>query len=99
MFGKKFNKYVLFSIDVVFIYRIETGRYVGLERDERLCKKCNTLMVEDEYHFFINLPSLYNDIRMKYFSRYFCHWPNMSKFKSLMSSKSQYTLSNLSKYT
>ena len=76
---------------------IETGRYVGLERDERLCRKCNTRMVEDEYHFLLICPH-YNDIRMKYFSRYFCHWPNMSKFKSLMSSKSQHTLSKLSKY-
>ena len=76
---------------------IETGRYVGLERDERLCRKCNTRMVEDEYHFLLICPH-YNDIRMKYFSRYFCHWPTMSKFKSLMPSKSQHTLSNLSKY-
>ena len=27
---------------------IKIGRYVGLERDEGLCRKCNTRMVEDE---------------------------------------------------
>ena len=76
---------------------IETGRYVGLDRDERLCRKCNTRMIEDEYHFLLICPH-YNDIRRKYFSQYFCHWPNMTKFKQLMSSKSKHTLSKLSKY-
>ena len=76
---------------------IETGRHIGSDRDQRLCRKCNMRMIEDEYHFLLTCP-LYNDLRTKYFSRYFCHWPNMTKFKLLMSSKSKYTLLKLSKY-
>ena len=50
---------------------IGTGRYVGLERDERLCRKCNTRTIEDEYHFsfFLLIFPHFNDIRTKYFSR------------------------------
>ena len=33
---------------------IETGRYIGTPRDERLCKVCNCNTVEDEYHFLFS---------------------------------------------
>ena len=59
---------------------IDTGRHIGSDRDQRLCRKCKIRMIEDEYHFLLTCP-LYNDLRTKYFSRYFCHWPNMTKFK------------------
>ena len=76
---------------------IETGRYTGLDRDDRLCRTCNMRMIEDEYHFLLVCPH-YNELRRKYFSQYFCHWPNMNKFKMLMSSTSEKILLRLSKY-
>lgn len=76
---------------------IETGRYVGLDRDERLCRKCNMRMIEDEYHFLLVCPK-YSDLRRKYFPLYYCHWPNKHNFITLMSSKSQKSLNKLSKY-
>ena len=33
----------------------EIGRYKNLETEERLCKLCITLKIEDEYHFLINI--------------------------------------------
>ena len=33
--------------------KIETGRYIKLERSERLCNKCSAGAVEDEQHFLI----------------------------------------------
>ena len=76
---------------------IEIGRHVGLIREDRLCRKCNLRMVEDEYNFLLVCP-LYNDLRRKYFSQYFCHWPNINKFKILMSSQTKQNLLRLSKF-
>ena len=33
---------------------IETGRFAGKPVAERLCKVCNTLRVEDEFHFLFS---------------------------------------------
>ena len=41
---------------------IEIGRYKNLETEERLCKLCITLKIEDEYHFLIDCP-IYNNSR------------------------------------
>lgn len=42
--------------------KIETGRYVGLNVNERLCNFCPDNVVEDETHFLLNC-SKYNDLR------------------------------------
>ena len=38
--------------------QIETGRYIGLPAEERICRSCNTGQVEDEQHFCIECPAL-----------------------------------------
>lgn len=43
--------------------QIEKGRHVGLERDKRLCTKCNTL--DSEEHFLFKCAK-YNKMRAKY---------------------------------
>ena len=35
--------------------RIETGRWCGLRRDERICKTCDEGEVEDVEHYFTAL--------------------------------------------
>ena len=42
---------------------IETGRYKGLDLEERVCQKCH-LATEDEVHFMVDC-SFYNDLRYK----------------------------------
>lgn len=76
---------------------IETGRYIGLTRDERFCQNCNMRMIEDEYHFLLVCPN-YSDLRKKYFPLYYCHWPTMQKFVALMSSNNKFLLTKISKY-
>ena len=44
--------------------KIETGRYIGLERDKRICEKCNLNVVENEIHFLIDCP-FYKEKRTK----------------------------------
>lgn len=75
---------------------IERGRYENLPRNERICKFCNSQSVESEYHFLLVCP-YYVELRNKYFKRYYCHWPNLNKFNSLMTNSKQITL-NLSKF-
>ena len=38
--------------------QIETGRYIGLPVEERICRSCNTGQVEDEQHFCVECPAL-----------------------------------------
>ena len=42
--------------------RIETGRYTGLQPEDRKCTLCSDNVVEDEIHFVFDC-SLYDDIR------------------------------------
>ena len=51
--------------------KIETGRYIKLDRSERLCTKCSTGAIEDEQHFLMEC-SKFNAFRNSFF------------FKSLM---------------
>ena len=41
---------------------LETGRYKGLDRAERLCTLCNSGQIEDQLHFAFHCP-VYQDIR------------------------------------
>ena len=77
--------------------RIETGRYENLPREQRLCKSCTMNMIENEYHFLLVCPH-YRDLRIKYFKPYYCHWPTLCKFESLLSSTSRNTIFRLAKF-
>ena len=37
---------------------LETGRYQGVDRKDRVCRVCGTGAVEDEIHFVFRCPSL-----------------------------------------
>ena len=43
---------------------IEQGRYMSVERNQRLCLMCNLSDIEDEFHFILKCP-LYKDLRKK----------------------------------
>lgn len=77
--------------------RIESGRYDGTKREERICKSCQMRKMEDEYHFLLVCPN-YRELRMKYLKPYYCQWPNKHKFESLMSSSSKKLTLNLAKF-
>lgn len=76
---------------------IEEGRFRNIERNLRLCLKCNMHQVESEYHFLLVCP-YYNDIRNTYLPRYYCSWPTINKFRTLMNSTPKSKLVNLAKY-
>jgi hypothetical protein len=41
--------------------KIETGRYLKLEVNKRLCNKCDLNKIEDEIHFLLECPSTSTD--------------------------------------
>lgn len=66
---------------------IESGRYAKkqyIQRSERICKKCNSSNVEDEFHFLLQC-SIYNEERRKFlkhiscFNKYFCNLTDTEK--------------------
>ena len=77
---------------------IEKGRFDQTDRNLRICQCCNMKTIENEYHFLLVCP-LYSSLRKSYFKKYYCHWSNIFKFKSIMSSNSKIkTVYNLCKY-
>ena len=76
---------------------IETGRYENTPREQRICQFCNMGKIEDEYHFLLVCPN-YPDLRRKFFKPYFCHWPTLMKFDTLLSKDSKISVTNLSKF-
>ena len=37
---------------------IETGRHFNITRNERICKNCQSGLIETEYHFFTHMPKI-----------------------------------------
>jgi len=72
---------------------IETGRYTNTPQNERLCKNS----VESEYHVLLVCPK-YRELRTKYLKPYYCHWPYLNKFESLMCCNNKTTFYNISKF-
>jgi hypothetical protein len=75
---------------------IETGRYNNVARNMRLCTKCNMSVIEGEYNFLLVCP-FYSDLRNKYLTIYYCHWPNLRKFVSMLSTTNKKLLMKLAK--
>lgn len=48
--------------------RVETGRYVGLNVNERICKMCDDNVTEDEIHFLFKC-SKYDDLRQIFINK------------------------------
>ena len=76
---------------------IETGRYNNIQRQNRICTKCNRMEVEDEFHFVFVCP-LYNNLRTKFIKRYYWRNPSMFKLIQLFSVQNKKSLCNLGKF-
>jgi hypothetical protein len=79
--------------------RIQTCRYrrKRLPRNERYCQCCNTLDIEDEYHFILVCPC-YNSIHKIYIKQYFYVRPSMFKLTQLLQTSNKILLMNLARY-
>ena len=61
------------------------------------CELCNVRDIEDEFHFTLICP-FYNDLRPKFFLKYYFKQPSMYKFIELVNSKNKRTLIQLTSY-
>ena len=76
---------------------IERGRIEHIDRSERVYKLCNSNVIENEFHFLLVCP-LYRELRKQYLKPYFCRWPTLNKFDSLMLNMNKKSLLNVAKF-
>ena len=76
---------------------IERGRYHNIDKENRICNFCNLKAIENEYHFLLVCP-LYRDIRKQSLTSYYCSWPTINKFETLLSKQNKKVITNLSKH-
>ena len=60
---------------------IETGRHIGIDRNDRLCNICKSSDIGDEYHYFCICP-VFKSVRLKLL-------PSVHKFCELLSSSNK----------
>ena len=77
---------------------VVTGRFYGLDFEDRVCLLCNKGDIGDEYHYVMAC-AFFKKERQKFIDVYYWNNPNCIKFGSLFSSKDIKTLCNLSKFT
>lgn len=75
---------------------IETGRWNGIERSNRLCNLCNR-DIGDEFHYILFCTVLKNK-REKYIPKFYFFRPNIVNFDELFSSNNVNLLSKLYKF-
>ena len=70
---------------------IEAGRYGAsrANREDRICTKCNSGVVGDEFHFILTCtnPEQLMELREKYISPYYSVYPTMGKLLELFNNK------------
>ena len=64
---------------------IETGRWNNIERNDRICPKCNSGDVGDEYHYIFKCAH-FEDVRKKYIHEKYWNYPSINKMKILFNS-------------
>ena len=62
---------------------IETGRWSGVNREDRICNLCNQGLVGDEYHYLLEC-TYFNDERKTYLRDEYCQRPDVNKFNLIM---------------
>lgn len=76
---------------------IEWGRFVGTERDDRICELCFLNRLGDEYHYLLEC-SYFSDLRKLYIPKDLFTRPNTTLFEELMSINDTLLLFKLAKY-
>ena len=60
---------------------IETGRYIGIDRNKRVCKICNSNTEEDEIHFIFVCPK-YATSRKLFFGKITKYCPEFESYNT-----------------
>ena len=73
---------------------IQKGRFLGIERNDRVCQKCDLEALGDEFHYIFVCP-FFAEARKQYLKPYYRKHPNTIKFSSLFNSKKKSVLKNV----
>lgn len=76
---------------------IETGRWQGITRDNRVCHLIDSNDIGNEYHYVMICHSMKAD-RKKFLSEYFWKYPNTCKFILLFNCTNAIQLEKLCKF-
>ena len=78
---------------------IETGRWFGIPREQRICTLCDFHKIGDEFHYVFECTQKeIKEARIKYFSNSFTCRPNIEKFKLLFTTTNCSALKKLCKF-
>ena len=75
---------------------IERQAYLGVVRDDRKCRVCNSGDIGDEFHYLL-VCTHFNETRKKYIKKYYWDKPSTEKMFQLLNIKGKSLLS-LSKF-
>ncbi len=78
-------------------FPVETGRWSGLEFNERICTLCNANEIGTEKHYLLNC-AFFRIQREQLIHRTYFENSSDYKFQSLMKSETKRELNNLSKF-
>lgn len=73
---------------------IEKGRWLGIPRNERVCKLCDKNQLGDEFHYLFSCPH-FQEARNKYIGHVNCINPNMYTLKYVMCESDLYKLKGI----
>jgi len=76
---------------------IVTGRYLGIDRKDRICKKCLGNKLGDEFHYIFEC-SFFESERKKFLKTHYRERPNVLKMYQLFNSVNDAELINLVKF-
>jgi len=82
----------MYTFEIKFVLFVH-----NIDRENSICKYCNLKAIENEYHFLLVCP-LYRNIRKQCFTSYYCSWPTINTFETLLSKQNKKVTMNLFKY-
>ena len=78
------NIHVYVNLDAVVInYPLRKGRFLNIERNERICQLCNKNELRDEFHYLLNC-DYFNRSRLKFLPLWSFQSPYTVKFEKLL---------------
>ena len=76
---------------------VEYDSWGGIDISERKCTLCNLNDVGDEIHYILKCPFFKNE-RKRYIDSYYYRWPNILRYRELMTMTSRNKLIKLSNF-
>ena len=76
---------------------IETGRWYGIDRENRQCLKCNSRSIGDEFHYIME-SNISTENRTQLISRYLTQRPDILKFKQIVCTSEKTKLERLCRF-